>query len=429
MRSFLKLNFFHQSKSLCFSYKKFNSSAQCIELEDKYGCHNYKPLPFVAAKGSGVYLTDVEGNVYMDFLSGISAVNQGHCHPKIAKAMEVQLRTLTLTSRAFHTNRLGVLQKYLCELFNYDKALLMNSGVEAGDSAIKFARRWGYDVKKIPDNQAKVLLAKGNYWGRSIAACASSDNVEITQRFGPYGGLGFELIDYNSPEVIESHLAKDPYVAAVMLEPIQGEVGVNIPSSGYLKRVKEICHKYKVLFIGDEIQTGLGRTGKLLACDWDGVHPDILLLGKSLSGGFYPVSAVLSSDEVMMNIKPGQHGSTYGGNPLAAFVCKTAVETLIEENMIENSRVVGEYFLQGLKEVCKLKSFMKEARGKGLMCAMEVKADSKPSAWDLCLLLKEEGLVTRPTNTTVIRLCPPLVLKKSEAEEALNKIEKVLKKF
>ena len=429
MRSLTKFNRFALKKTLIFTNFNCHSSSYYMELEEKYGCQNYKPLPVVVASGSGIYLTDVEGKVYMDFLAGISAVNQGHCHPRIVKAMEEQLKTLTLTSRAFYTNRLGELEKYLCELFHYDKVLMMNTGMEAGESAIKFARRWGYDKKGIPDNQAKILFAKGNYWGRSIAACGSSDNKENYLGFGPYGGLGFEFIDYNSTVDLYDKLEKDPNIAAVMLEPIQGEHGVVIPANGYLKKVKEMCKEFNVLLIGDEIQTGLGRTGKMLAFDWDGIRPDILLLGKSLTGGFYPVSAVLCNNEVMMNIKPGQHGSTYGGNPLAAYVSKKAVETLIEENMIENSQVVGEVFLKGLKEICGKKSFMKEARGKGLMCAMEVKADCKANAWDICIGLKEEGLITKYTNNTVIRMCPPLVIKKREAEEALNKIEKALNKF
>lgn len=409
--------------------KSFSSSQYYMGLEEKYGCHNYKPLPLVAASGKGIYITDVEGKEYIDFLAGISAVNQGHCHPKIMAAMYEQMNTLTLTSRAFYSNRLGELQKYLCELFKYDKVLMMNTGVEAGESALKFARRWAYDKKGVPLDQARILFAKGNYWGRSIAACGSSDNPDIFRRFGPYHNLGFELIDYNNPSILETHLKQDPNIAAVMLEPIQGEHGVVIPQTGYLRAVKELCQKYNVLFIGDEIQTGLGRTGKLLAFDWEGVRPDILLLGKSLSGGFYPVSSVLCNDDVMLNIKPGEHGSTYGGNALASRVCKVAVETLIEEGMIENARVVGEYFLNGLREITKGREFIKEVRGRGLMCAMELMSGGKVGAWDLCLGLKEAGVATRYTNFNVIRMCPPLVMKKEEAGEALRRIKKALDKF
>ena len=414
---------------LRISSRTFSSSQFYMSLEDQYGCHNYKPLPLVIASGSGLYLTDVEGKVYMDFLAGISAVNQGHCHPKIMAAMEEQIKTLTLTSRAFYNNKLGELEKYLCELFKYDKVLMMNTGVEAGESALKFVRRWAYDKKRVPLDQARVLFAKGNYWGRSIAACGSSDNPDINRRFGPYGGLGFELIEYNNPEVLENYLKKDSNIAAVMLEPIQGEHGVIIPQEGYLRKVKELCQKYKVLFIGDEIQTGLGRTGKLLAFDWEGIRPDVLLLGKSLSGGFYPISSVLCNDEVMMNIKPGEHGSTYGGNVLAAHISKVAVQTLIEEGIIENSKVIGEFFLKGLKEIVKGRNIVKEVRGRGLMCAMEIATNGKTDAWKVCLMLKEMGIATRYTNGNVIRLCPPLVIKKEEAEEALNRIKKALDKF
>ena len=417
------------SKFLTQTIKRFHGSQYYIQLENEFGCHNYHPLPVVISSGSGIYLTDVEGKKYMDFLSAYSAVNQGHCHPKIQETMFNQMKLLTLTSRAFYTNQLGLTEKYLCELFKYDKALMMNSGVEAGESAIKYARRWAYDVKKVPDNQAAILFAKGNFWGRTIAACGSSDDPERYERFGPFNGLNFRLIEYDDVNALKTELDKDPNIAAVMLEPIQGERGVLIPSSGYLKKVKELCKKYNVLLIADEIQTGLGRAGKLLACEWDDVRPDILLLGKALSGGFYPVSVVLCDNHIMMNIKPGQHGSTYGGNPMAAAVTRTALDVLIQEKMIENSLKMGEIFVNGLKEIQNGKQFIKEARGRGLMCALEMKGDFKTTAWDICIELRNQGLLAKPTHKNIIRLAPPLVIKKEEIEKSLDIIKKTLDKF
>lgn len=409
--------------------KSFSSSPHFMQLENNYGCHNYHPIPVVISSGSGIYLTDVEGKKYIDFLAAYSAVNQGHCHPKIQEAMKKQLETLTLTSRAFYSNQLGPTEKYLCDLFKYDKALLMNSGVEAGESGIKIARRWAYEVKKVPDNQAKVIFAKGNFWGRTIAACGSSDDPERYEKFGPFGGLNFKLIEYNDAAALEKELNEDPHVAAVMLEPIQGERGVFIPSAGYMKTVKEICKKHNVLLIADEIQTGLGRTGKMLACDWENVRPDILLLGKALSGGFYPVSAILCDNEIMNTIKPGHHGSTYGGNPLACATTRTALDVLIGEKMVENSFEMGKILLNGLQELQKQKNFVKVARGRGLMCALEMKEDFKTTAWDICLEMKNHGLLAKPTHNNIIRMTPPLVIKKEEVEKSLEIIKKVLDKF
>ena len=417
-------------KSL-FPFVRFSSSSSAfhIQLEHDYGCHNYHPLPVVLASGSGIYVTDVDGNKYIDFLAAYSAVNQGHCHPKIQQAMIDQLKVLTLTSRAFHTNQLGVTEKYLCDLFKYQKVLMMNSGVEAGESAIKIARRWAYDVKKVPDNQAKVIFAKGNFWGRTIAACGSSDDPERYARFGPFGGLNFTLVEYNDIAELRKELESDKNVAAVMLEPIQGERGVLIPSVGYMKQVKELCVKHNVLLIADEIQTGLGRTGKLLATEYDEIRPDILLLGKALSGGFYPVSAVLCDNHIMLTIKPGEHGSTYGGNALACAVTRAAMDVLINEKLVENSYNMGAVLLKGLKEIAAGKTFVREARGRGLMCAIEMREDFKTSAWDICLELKKMGLLAKPTHSNIIRMTPPLVIKKEEVEKCVEIIGKTFAKY
>jgi len=416
-------------KSLTQTLKCFNASEYHMKLEHDYGCHNYHPLPVVLASGSGIYVTDVEGKKYVDFLAAYSAVNQGHCHTKIQKAMSQQMKLLTLTSRAFYTNQLGLTEKYLCELFKYEKVLMMNSGVEAGESAIKIARRWAYDVKKVPDNHAKVIFAKGNFWGRTIAACGSSDDPERYARFGPFGGLNFTLVEYNDLNALKQELESDKNVAAVMLEPIQGERGVYIPAPGYMKQVKELCQKHNVLLIADEIQTGLGRTGKLLACEYDGVKPDILLLGKALSGGFYPVSAVLCDNHIMLNIKPGEHGSTYGGNALACAVTRTALDVLVGEKMVENSYKMGELLLKGLKEIATKRPFIRETRGRGLMCAVEMFEDFKTSAWDICLQLKDLGILAKPTHSNIIRMTPPLVIKKSEVEKCVEIIGKALAKY
>ncbi len=428
MNSLLKPNF-KLSRSLFRKSQRFHGSQYFMQLENDYGCHNYHPLPVVISSGSGIYLTDVEGKQYIDFLSAYSAVNQGHCHPKIQEAMLNQIKMLTLTSRAFYTNQLGLTEKYLCDLFKYEKVLMMNSGVEAGESAVKIARRWAYDVKKVPDNHASIIFAKGNFWGRTLAACASSDDPERYERFGPFNGLNFTLVEYNDVDALRQELEKDPHVAAIMLEPIQGERGVFIPTSGYMKQVKELCQKHNVLLIADEIQTGLGRTGKLVACEWENMRPDILLLGKALSGGFYPVSAVLCDNSIMLNIKPGQHGSTYGGNPLACVVTRTALDVLIQEKMIENSYKMGEVLVKGLKDLQSQKSFIKEVRGRGLMCALEMREDFKTNAWDICMELKNLGLLAKPTHSNIIRFSPPLVITKEEIAKSLEIMKKGLDKF
>ena len=371
-----------------------------MKLEWDHGCHNYHPLPVTLSKAKGCEVWDVEGKKYLDFLAAYSAVNQGHCHPKILKAMQEQSEKLTLTSRAFYNDQLGLWEQYLTKTFGYEKALCMNTGVEAGESGIKLARRWAYRVKKVPDNKAKVLFAKNNFWGRTLAACASSDDPGRFLQFGPFD-MNFELIDYGDANALETALKADPNIAAFMVEPIQGEAGVVIPPAGYLRKVRELCTKYNVLLICDEVQTGLGRTGKLLAVEHENVRPDIVLLGKALSGGVYPVSAILCDDIIMMTIQPGDHGSTYGGNPLACAVGRAAMDVLFEEKLVENSARLGEVLLNALKEV--KKDFIQDVRGKGLFVALEIDPKAKFSAWDLCLKLKDKGLLAKTTHDNIIR--------------------------
>jgi ornithine--oxo-acid transaminase len=401
------------------------SSKRVIELEETYSAHNYHPLPVVLKKGKGIYLWDVEGKKYFDFLSAYSAVNQGHCHPRILKALNSQAKELTLTSRAFYSDALGEYAKFITKFFGYDRVLPMNTGVEGGETAIKLARRWGYIKKKIPDSQAKILFVKGNFWGRTLSAISTSTDPSSFAGFGPYMP-GFELIDYNNLPQLEKAL-KDPNIAALMLEPIQGEAGVVIPENGYLKAAKELCKKNNVLFIADEVQTGLGRTGKLLACDHEGVRPDILILGKALSGGFLPVSAVLCDDEIMLNIKPGEHGSTYGGNPLACKVAMAALKVLKEEKLVKNSSEMGKLFR---KEMQKMNHpWILDVRGKGLMNAIEIDPAAKVKAWDICLEMKKLGVLAKPTHGNIIRLAPPLVIKKAELLQASLLIRKAFGKF
>lgn len=396
-----------------------------LELEDQYGAHNYHPLPVVLNKGQGVFLWDVEGKRYYDFLSGYSAVNQGHCHPKIIQALVEQAGKLTLTSRAFHNNLLGEYEKFITGYFGYDKVLPMNTGVEGGETAIKLARRWAYAKKGVPDNKAKVIFAENNFWGRTMAAISSSTDPSSYRQFGPYMP-GFELVPYNDLVSLEKAL-QDPHVAAFMVEPIQGEAGVVVPDEGYLKGVRELCTNYNVLFIADEIQTGLARTGKMLACDHENVRPDILILGKALSGGTLPVSAVLADDEVMLNIKPGEHGSTYGGNPLACAVATAALEVLKEEQLAEKAEALGQ-FLRA--ELAKLQSpYIKTIRGKGLLNAIVIDHPNPDAAWELCLFLMEEGLLAKPTHGDKIRFAPPLVITEEQLLECVGIIDRCLKKL
>ena len=394
------------------------NTAKYIALEDQYGAHNYHPVPVVLEKGEGIFLFDVDGKRYFDFLSGYSAVNQGHCHPEIIKALTTQAQKLTLTSRAFYNNQLGVYEKYITEYFGYDKVLPMNTGVEGGETAIKLARRWGYAVKGIPENQAKVIFAEGNFWGRTLAAISSSTDPSSFKGFGPYMP-GFGLVPYNDLAALEAVL-KDPTVAAFMVEPIQGEAGVVIPTDGYLKGVRALCDQYNVLFIADEIQTGLARTGTLLACDHENVRPDILILGKALSGGTIPVAAVLADNEIMLQIKPGEHGSTYGGNPLACAVAMKALEVIKVEKMVENAYKMGEILRA---ELAKLNSpFVASIRGRGLLNAIVIKHENPEAAWDLCIHLKELGILAKPTHGDKIRFAPPLIITEAQIKEAVQLI-------
>ncbi len=394
-----------------------------LDLEEKHGAHNYHPLPVVLNKGLGVYVWDVDNKKYFDFLSGYSAVNQGHCHPRIIESLKSQADTLTLTSRAFHNNLLGEYEKYITEYFGYDKVLPMNTGVEGGETAIKLARRWGYTVKGIETNKAKIIFVEGNFWGRTMAAISSSTDPSSFKDFGPFMP-GFENIPYNDLAALEKAL-QDKNVAAFMFEPIQGEAGVVIPDEGYISGVRKLCTDYNVLMIADEIQTGLARTGKMLACDHENVKPDILILGKALSGGTLPISAVLANDDIMLTIKPGEHGSTYGGNPLACKVAITALQVLKDEHMAENAERMGVIFRSALT---KLNSpFITTIRGRGLLNAIVIKHENPDAAWELCLILKENGLLAKPTHGDKIRFAPPLTISESEIMECVGIIEKSLK--
>ena len=398
-------------------------TAAFLETESTYGAHNYHPLPVVLERGAGVFLYDVDGKRYYDFLSGYSAVNQGHCHPKIIASLVEQAQKLTLTSRAFHNNLLGEYSKFITQYFGYDKVLPMNTGVEGGETAIKLARRWAYTKKGVAENQAKIIFAEGNFWGRTMAAISSSTDPSSYKGFGPFMP-GFALVPYNDIAALEEAL-KDPNVAAFMVEPIQGEAGVVLPDDGYLKAVRVLCTKYNVLFIADEIQTGLARTGNMLACDYEGVRPDILILGKALSGGVLPVSAVLADDAVMMNIHPGEHGSTYGGNPLACAVAITALTVLKEEKMAENATVMGELLRS---ELAKLKSpYITTIRGRGLLNAIVIKHANPEASWDFCLELKDNGLLAKPTHGDKIRFAPPLIITKEQILESVDIIHRSLK--
>jgi ornithine--oxo-acid transaminase len=393
-----------------------------IDLEQKFGAHNYHPIPVVLNRGKGVFVWDVDDKKYYDFLSGYSAVNQGHCHPRIIDALIEQAQKLTLTSRAFHSSLLGEYEQLISSYFGYDKVLPMNTGVEAGETAIKLARRWGYKVKGIPTNQAKIIFATGNFWGRTLAAISSSTDPSSYENFGPFMP-GFELIAYNDLNALESAL-QDKNVAGFMFEPIQGEAGVVVPDEGYLSGIRNLCTQYNVLMIADEIQTGLARTGKMLACDHENVRPDILILGKALSGGVLPISAVLADDEIMLTIQPGEHGSTYGGNPLACAVAMTALQVLKDEKMEDNAESMGILFRNEIK---KLDSpFIELIRGKGLLNALVIKHKNPEASWELCLSLKENGLLAKPTHGDKIRFAPPLIINEEQILEAVAIIGKSL---
>ncbi len=402
-----------------------SNAQQYLDLEEKYGAHNYHPLPVVLNRGDGVFLYDVDGKRYYDFLSGYAAVNQGHCHPKIIAALIEQAQKLTLTSRAFHSNLLGEYEKFITGYFGYDKVLPMNTGVEAVETAIKLSRKWGYEIKGIPEGKAKIIVCDGNFHGRTINVISFSSDPLAKNNYGPFVP-GYESIPHNDLHALEQAL-QDTNVAAFLFEPIQGEAGVVVPDEGYFTGVRELCKEYNVLMVADEIQTGLARTGKMLACDHENVRPDILILGKALSGGVLPVSAVLCDDEIMMTIKPGEHGSTYGGNPLACAVAMTALQVLKDENMAANAEVMGNLLRTELK---KLNSpFISIVRGMGLLNAIVIKHPNPDAAWELCLLLKENGLLAKPTHGDKIRFAPPLVITKEQVMECVGIIDKSLKQL
>jgi ornithine--oxo-acid transaminase len=395
---------------------------RAIMLEEKYGAHNYHPLPVVLTKGEGIFVWDNHGKRYFDFLSAYSAVNQGHCHPKIIAALVEQAQKLTLTSRAFHNDILGEYEYFMTQLFGYDKLLPMNTGVEGGETAIKLARRWGYDVKGIEKNKAKIIFAEGNFWGRTLAAISSSTDPSSYEGFGPYMP-GFELIPYNDLVALEKAL-QDKNVAGFMLEPIQGEAGVVIPDAGYLTKVSALCKQYNVLMIADEVQTGIARTGKMLACDHETVRPDVLILGKALSGGTIPVSAVLADDEIMLNIKPGEHGSTYGGNPLACKVAIAAMQVVVDEKLADNSQRLGEILRAELRKINSPR--ITAIRGKGLLNAIVIDDSHGINAWDVCLKLKDNGLLAKPTHGDIIRFAPPLVINEVQLMECASIIRNTI---
>ena len=405
-----------------------DSSKRAIDLENKYGAHNYHPLPVVLSKGEGIYVWDVEGKKYFDYLSAYSAVNQGHCHPKIISCLSDQAKKLTLTSRAFYNDTLGEYEKFITEYFKYDKVLPMNTGVEGGETANKIARKWGYEVKGIEENKAKIIFVNGNFWGRTLAAISTSDDPLSYKGFGPYMP-GYETIPYNDLDALEESL-QDKNVCAFMVEPIQGEAGVVVPDEGYLSGIRTLCDKYNVLFIADEVQTGIGRTGKMLATDYEDARPDILILGKALSGGVLPVSAVLADDEIMMCIRPGEHGSTFGGNPLACVVAKSALEVVKEENLVENAFLRGHQFRDRLKNLGEESELVKKIRGKGLLNAILIDDDEDSStAWDICMKMKDNGLIAKPTHGNIIRFAPPLVISETEVDESCEIIEQSIKEF
>ena len=401
------------------------TSKKAIELEDKYGAHNYHPLPVVLSKGEGVYVWDVEGKQYFDFLSAYSAVNQGHCHPRIVQTMIEQAGTLTLTSRAFYNDVLGVYEKFVTGYFGYDKVLPMNTGAEGVETALKLCRKWAYEKKGIPEHEAKIIVCENNFHGRTITIISMSTDPDARGGFGPYTP-GFITIPYNDLDALAKAL-EQPNVAGFLVEPIQGEAGVFVPDEGYLKKAYDLCHAKNVLFIADEVQTGIARTGKILACDWEGIKPDVLILGKALSGGVFPVSAVLADDPVMMVIKPGEHGSTFGGNPIACKVAIAALTVIREEKLMENAQAMGIIFR---KELNKINSPMVElVRGKGLLNAAVIKPMNGKTAWDVCLKMRDNGLLAKPTHDHIIRFAPPLIINEQQVHEAVEIIRISLKSF
>lgn len=402
---------------------------QLMQLEDQYGAHNYHPLPVVLSRGEGPLLWDVDGKQYFDFLSAYSAVNQGHCHPRIIGALTKQAQQLTLTSRAFFNDQLGAAEKQLCELFGYDKALLMNSGAEAVETALKLARKWGYQEKGIAPNMARIIVAEHNFHGRTTGIISFSTDGDSTGGFGPYMP-GYQVVPYDDLEALEEAV-REPHVCAFMVEPIQGEAGVMVPSEGYLKKAAAICQAHSVLFIADEIQTGLCRTGRMLACDYEGVDPDILILGKALSGGVLPVSAVLANDIIMLTIQPGQHGSTFGGNPLACAVMRAALDVLMEETLADKAFALGEIFRERMRQVqAKRPELVDLVRGKGLLNAVVINpTEDGRTAWDVCVTLMERGVLAKPTHGDIIRFAPPLVISEEQLNAACDVIEEVILAF
>ena len=405
------------------------SSKAAMELENEHGAHNYHPLPVVLAKGEGVFVWDVEGKKYYDFLSAYSAVNQGHCHPKIINALTEQAKELTLTSRAFYNDTLGIYEKYVTDFFGFDKVLPMNTGAEAVETAIKLCRKWGYEKKGIAKNKAKIIVCGNNFHGRTTTIISFSNDEDARKNFGPYTE-GFVSIEYNNIEALIKVLREEKDVAGFLVEPIQGEAGVYVPTDGYLKQAKEVCEANNVLFIADEVQTGIARTGKILACDHENVKPDILILGKALSGGVYPVSAVLANNDIMEVIKPGQHGSTFGGNPLAAKVAIAALEVVKNENLAENAYRLGELFRTEMNKVIEQTDLVSAVRGKGLLNAILINdTEDSSTAWDICIKLRDNGLLAKPTHGNIIRFAPPLVMNEEQLLDCVSIIKKTLLEF
>lgn len=400
-----------------------------IDKEHKFGAHNYHPMPVVLSRGEGAHVWDVEGKKYYDFLSAYSAVNQGHCHPRIIAALKKQADQLTLTSRAFHSDQLGDYEEFMAGLFGFDKVLPMNSGVEAVETAMKLCRKWAYEVKGIAENKACILFASGNFHGRTLSVISASNDPSSRTGFGPYMS-GIDMVAYNDLNSLKEALERNPDVAGFIVEPIQGEAGVVVPDEGYLKEAQALCKAHNVLFIADEIQTGIARTGKMLCIDHEGIQPDILILGKALSGGVLPVSAVLANDEIMLTIKPGEHGSTFGGNPLACAVAKEALQVIIDENLAENAERLGKLFREGLEEIAQRYPLIRLVRGKGLLNAIVIDSDEESSlAYEICLKFRDNGLLAKPTHGNKIRLAPPLVITEEEIRDSLDIIEKSIAIF
>jgi ornithine--oxo-acid transaminase len=402
--------------------KQSISPADYIAREEKHGAHNYHPLPVVLEKGEGIFVWDVEGKRYFDFLSAYSAVNQGHCHPRIIKALNQQAALLTLTSRAFHNNVLGEFEEYVTQYFGYDKVLMMNTGAEADETALKLCRKWGYEKKGIPEHQAKIIVCEGNFHGRTITIVSMSTDPDSYKGYGPYTP-GFVTIPYNDVEALEQEL-ENPNVAGFLVEPIQGEAGVYVPDDGFLKKAGELCKAQNVLFMADEVQTGIGRTGKMLACDHEGVRPDVLILGKAMSGGVYPVSAVLADDDIMLVIRPGEHGSTYGGNPLACKVAMEALQVIKDEKLVENAERLGQIFREEMQKIDS--DMIKLVRGKGLLNAIVIRPTNGKEAWDVCVAMKENGLIAKPTHQHIIRFAPPLTINETQLRDAIEIIKKTI---